>query len=93
MNAPPLILRFPAKKLGRMGIRLCIPLILVYIPLLLLALLLLPLLLLAVLLLLPWGWSRVAILIYPRFYALLCALKELKVDVENKEQRFYISLK
>ena len=93
MNTPPLILRFRAKKPGRMGIRLCLPLVIVYLPLLLLALLLLPLLLLAALLLLPWGWSRTAILIYPRVYALLCALKELEVDIQKNDEIFYISIR
>jgi hypothetical protein len=93
MNTPPLILRFRAKKAGRMGIRLYLPLFIIYLPLLLLALLLLPLLLLAALLLLPWGWSRVVILIYPRMYALLCALKELEVDIQKNGEIFYISFK
>ena len=40
-----------------------------------------------------WQWSRSLLLVYPRFYALLCALKEFEVDVADNEQRFYISLK
>ncbi|MFC1847017.1 hypothetical protein ACFLYS_03055 [Chloroflexota bacterium] len=76
-----------------MGIRLWLPLVIIYLPLLLLALLLLPLLLLVALLLLPWGWSRAVILLYPRMYALLCALKELEVDIQKEDEIFYISFK
>ena len=93
MKAPPMIIRLRMKKKGSRGIRLCLPMILVYIPLFLLAIILLPILLIATILMLPWGWGWRILLLYPRFYALLCALKELEVDVEDKEQRFYISLK
>ena len=93
MKTPPMIIRLRIKKEGSRGIRLCLPLLLIYIPLFLLALILLPILLVATILLYPWQWSRSLLLIYPRFYALLCALKELEVDIEDKEQRFHISLK
>jgi len=93
MKVPPMILRLRIRKKGSRGIRLWLPLILVYILLFVLALILLPILLVAAILLFPWGWSRSLLLIYPRIYALLCALKEFEVDVEDSEQCFYISLK
>ncbi len=93
MKAPPMIIRLHISKGGSRGIRLCLPLVLVYIPLLLLTMILLPLLLVAAILLFPWGWGSSLLLIYPRLYALLCALKELEVDIEDSAQKFYISLK
>ena len=92
MKAPPMIIRLRMNKKGSRGLRLCLPLLLIYIPLLLLAIILLPLVLIAAILMLPWGGMRF-LLLYPRFYALLCALKELEIDVADNNQCFYISLK
>ncbi len=91
MKAPPMIIRLRMKKNGSRGFRLCLPMLLIYIPLFLIGLILLPLILIVAILMLPWGGWRF-MLFYPRFYALLCALKELEVDIEDKEQIFFISL-
>ena len=93
MNRLPLLVRLRIKRLNHMGISIYLPLVIVYLLLSIPALLFLPLVLVASLLLLPWGWSRSAILIYPRIYGIICALKELEVDVHGKEKRFYISFK
>ncbi len=93
MNAPPLVMRLRIRRDDRMGIRLCLPLFLIYPLLAVLALLLLPLALVAALLLLPLGWSRAVILICPRLYGVICALRELKVDIQKKGERIFISFK
>jgi hypothetical protein len=93
MNAPPLIMRLHIKREGRMGIRLWLPLFLIYPLLAALALLLLPLVLVAALILLPLGWSRAIILIYPRLYSVICALRELEVDFQKKDERMFFSFK
>jgi len=93
MKTLPNFMRLYIGKKGHRGIRLTFPLVLLYLLLLLLAIILLPLLLIATIVLLPWGWGWSLLLIYPRFYALLCALKELEVDIEDKKQNFYVSFK
>ena len=93
MNAPPMIMKMRIKKRGHRGIWLWLPLFLVYLPLFLLALVLLPVILIVAIVLIPWGLSRTLFLMLPRFYAVLCALKELEVDVEDNKQGFYISFK
>jgi len=93
MSIPPLIMRLRVKREGRMGIRLWLPLFLVYPFLAVLVLLLLPLLILAALLLLPLGWSRAVILVCPRLYGVICALKGLKADIQGEDERIFVSFK
>ena len=93
MNAPPLIMGLHVKREGRMGIRLWLPLFLVYPLLVVLALLLLPLLLIVALLLLPLGWSWAVIMVCPRLYGVICALRGLKVDIKKKDERIFVSFK
>jgi hypothetical protein len=75
------------------GFTLWLPLLLVYLLILLpLLLILLPFLILAAVLLLPWGWSKSALLFIPRLCGVLCALRGLKVDVVQKDHKIiYIS--
>lgn len=93
MNAPPLIMRLRIRRDDRMGIRLWLPLFLIYPFLVILSLLLLPLALMVALLLLPLGWSRTVIIICPRLYGVICALKGLKVDIQKKGEKIFISFK
>ena len=91
MNTPPLIMRLRLKRNGRMGMSLWLPLFLIYPFVAVLALLLLPLLFVAALILLPLGCSRTVVLLYPRLYGVVCALRELEVDFQKKDKSIAIS--
>jgi len=91
MNALPMLMKLHIGKDERHGLSLWLPMILVYLVLLLVFLLLLPLLLLAALLLFPWGWSKAAFLFIPRLCGVICALRGLKVEIQQNKKKIYIS--
>jgi|GEM_PF-398498 len=93
MNAPPMLMKLHIGRDESRGFSLWLPLLLVYLLILLpLLLILLPLLILAAILLFPWGWGKAAILFIPRLCGVLCALRGLKVDIQQKDRKIvYIS--
>ena len=92
MNAPPLLIKISIPFESSTG-RLWLPLFLIYPFLAVLALILLPLVLVAALLLWPMGWSRTVILAGPYLYRLICALRGLEVDIQQKNKRILIYFK
>lgn len=92
MNRPPLIMRLRMQR-NNGTLRLWLPLFLIYPLLAILALLLVPLVLIAALLLWPWGWSRTLLLCGPYLFRVMCALRELEVDIQQKHEKFFISFK
>ena len=92
MNRPPLIMRLRMQR-NNGTLRLWLPLFLIYPLLAVLALLLVPLVLIAALFLWPWGWSRTLLLCGPYLCRVICALRELEVDIQQKHEKFFISFK
>ena len=90
MNWPPCFLTFRIRgKRRRFG---CwFPLILIWLPLLVLALALAPFAVLASILLWPTRYGRLLLLVGPAAYRLLAALRGLKVDVQGGRESVYIS--
>jgi hypothetical protein len=85
MNIPPLLMRM--KLIDRQHhVNLWIPLFLVWLTAVLLALALSPLILLLVLVLWPTGWGKFLWQFGPRFYSLLCALRDLEINIQGKNQ-------
>ena len=74
------------------GFTLWLPMIIAYLLLLVVFIILLPFLLLAAILLFPWGWAKPALLLIPRLCGVLCALRGLKVDIQQgNKKKVYIS--
>ena len=92
MNRPPLIMRLRILDNNR-NVRLWLPIFLIYPILLVLALLLAPLALIAGLLLWPWGWGNALVLSIPCFFQVICALRELEVDIQKRQEMFFVSFK
>ncbi len=92
MNWPPLIMKLRILRHNR-NLRLWLPLLLIYPVLFVFALLLAPLVLIAGLLLLPWGWGKTLLLSGPYLYRVICALHELEVDIQQKNEQFFISFR
>jgi hypothetical protein len=85
MSMPPLLMRMKLVD-KKNHVNLWIPLFLVWLIAGLLALALSPLILLLVLLLWPTGWGKFLWQIGPGLYSLVCALRDLEVDVQGKDQ-------
>ena len=92
MNRPPLIMRLRILDNNR-NVRLWLPIFLLYPILLVLAILLAPLALIAGLLLWPWGWGKALLLSIPCFFQVICALRELEVDIQKRQEIFFVSFK
>jgi hypothetical protein len=92
MNWPPSIMRLRILN-NKKSIRLWLPIFLLYPFLLVLALLVELLALIAFLLLWPWGWGKTLILFMPYLFRVICALRELEVDIQNRQETFFISFK
>jgi hypothetical protein len=86
MNMPPFIMRMKIADKQRHHLNLWIPVCIFWLIAGLIALALSPLVLLLVLILWPTGWGRFLWELGPRFYALLCALKGLEVNVRGRDQ-------
>ena len=91
MSALPMMMKLHIGRDERHGLSLWLPMILVYLLLLVVFLMLLPFLLLVTILLFPWGWSKAALLFIPRLCGVLCALRDLRVEVQKKDKKIYIS--
>ena len=83
----PMIMRMHIRKQGQRGVRLWIPVFLVWILLFALMLVLLPLVLLASLLTIWKGPGLALLLFYPMVWAVLWSLSNLHVDVENETHK------
>jgi len=92
MNTPPLLLKI-SMPINSGTMRLWLPLFLIYPFLAVFALILLPLVLVAALLLWPMGWSRTILLAGPYLYRLICALRGLEVDIQQKNKKILIYFK
>ena len=69
---------------------LWLPLFLAWLILAVLALALLPIFLILLIVALPFGWGEFMLLLGPRFYNVLCALRGLKVDVDRANEKVEI---
>ena len=89
---PPSLLRIRIQNDER-RFGLWLPLILLWPPIVLITLILVPIVL--VLAALSWrrGWGRPLLLSGPSFFRLFCALRGLRIDVQDQQERVYISLK
>ena len=83
----PMIMKMHIQKRGQRGVRLWIPVFLVWILLFVLMLVLLPLVLLAALLTIWRGPGLALLLFYPMVWSVLCSLSNLHVDVENETHK------
>ena len=92
MNYPPLIMRLRILK-NRKGMGLWIPIFLLYPFLLVLALALEILALAAFLLLWPFGWGKTVLLTIPYLFRVICNLRDLEVDVQNRRETFFVSFR
>jgi hypothetical protein len=92
MNFPPLIMRLRILN-NKKSIRLWLPIFLLYPFLLVLALVVEILVLVAFLLLWPFGWGKTLILFMPYLFRVICALRELEVDVQKRQEMFFVSFK
>jgi hypothetical protein len=68
-----------------------LPLFLAWLILAIFALALSPLFLILILVLWPYGWGKFLLLLGPRVFAVLCALRGLKVDVNSKKEQVIVS--
>ena len=75
------------------NISLWLPIFLLYPFLLVLALILELLALVAWLFFWPWGWGKTLLLFIPYLCRVICALQELEVDIQQKQEQFFISFK
>jgi len=92
MNKPPFIIRLSI-PLRNGTLRLWLPLFLIYPFLAVLALILLPLVLVAALLLLPMGWSRKIVLVGPYLFRVICALRGLEVNIQQRKKQVLVFFK
>jgi hypothetical protein len=92
MNTPPLLMRLKIINPER-RINLWLPLFLVWIILLLIAIILSPLVCLLVILLWPWGWGEMLLLLGPSLYRVLCATRDLSVDIRRPDETVLIYFK
>ena len=86
----PIFMRMKIKEKGKKGVRLFIPIILVWILLLALLLILLPFFLIAAILTFPAGIGFRILFFYPLILSLLNSLSGLAVHIENPEKEILI---
>jgi hypothetical protein len=91
-NFPPCLMKLKIHKDG-LSVNLWLPVIIAWLILAALAIAVAPLVLILILILWPLGWGKFLMMLAPRFYQILCALKNLDVDVANKEQHIAIAFK
>ena len=70
---------------------LWLPLFLAWLILAALILALLPIYLVILLVCWPFGWGKFMLLLGPRIYTILCALKGLKVDINRQREQIAIT--
>ena len=89
----PIFMRMKIKKKEKRGVRLFIPIILVWILLLALLIVILPFFLIAAVLTIPAGIGFRILFFYPLLFSLLCSLSGLAVHIENPKKQFLIVFK
>lgn len=92
MNRPPLIIRLSI-PIRNGTLRLWLPFFLIYPFLAVFALILLPLVIIAALLLWPMGWSRTIILVGPYLYRVICALRGLEINIQQRNKQILVYFK
>ena len=89
MSIPPCLMRIRIHNETH-NFGLWLPLFLAWLILAALLIALLPIFLIVLLVALPFGWGEFMLLLGPRFYTLLCALRGLKVDVDRANEKVEI---
>jgi len=92
MSYPPLIMRLRIVN-DRSNFGLWLPLFLLYPLLLAFALIAEALAIVAFIFLWPLGWGKTLLLTIPYLFRVICALRELEVDIENRRETFFLSFK
>ncbi|MFC1983584.1 hypothetical protein ACFLVO_01005 [Chloroflexota bacterium] len=92
MNRPPMFLRM---AFGRRDskFRLLFPLFILFPCLVVILLLMAPFLLLATVVFWSFGWGKLFLLFIPVLLGLLWALRGLEIDINDKRQKVFISIK
>jgi len=90
MMCPPSILRVRIQN-RRRRFGLWLPLFLIWPVIMVLGLVLLPLLLICAVFLWPFGWGRLLLFGGPVIFSLLCALRGLKVEVNQSSGQVLVS--
>lgn len=86
MSIPPCLLHLRIHN-EQHHFGLWLPLFLAWLILAVLILALLPIYLILLLVCWPFGWGEFMLLIGPRIYTILCALKGLKVDIDRANEQ------
>jgi hypothetical protein len=89
MSIPPCLLHVRVHNQEH-NFGIWLPLFLAWLILAILVLAFLPLFLILLLVALPFGWGEFMLLVGPRFYNILCALKGLKLDVDKTNEKVEI---
>lgn len=89
----PIFMRMKIKEKGKKGVRLFIPIILVWILLLALLIVLLPFFLIAAILTIPAGIGFRILFIYPLIFSLINSLSGLAVHIEKPDKQFLLLFK
>ena len=92
MKYPPLIMKLRIIN-DKKSLRLWLPIFLLYPFLLVLALVAEILALVAFLLLWPFGWGKTLLFTIPYIFRMICNLRDLEVDVQNKRETFFVSFR
>jgi len=92
MNRPPMFMRIGfGKRDGKF--KIWFPLFILFPFLVVILLLMAPFLLLAALVLWSFGWGKPLLLFIPVLLGLLWALRGLEIDINDKGQKVFISIK
>jgi hypothetical protein len=89
MSIPPCLLHVRVHNQEH-NFGIWLPLFLAWLILAILVLAFLPLFLILLIVALPFGWGEFVLLVGPRFYNVLCALKGLKLDVDKTNEKVEI---
>ena len=89
MSIPPCLLHIRVHN-DEHSFGIWLPLFLAWLILAILVLAFLPLFLILLIVALPFGWGEFMLLVGPRFYNILCALKGLKLDVDKTGEKVEI---
>jgi hypothetical protein len=74
-------------------VNLWLPLFLVWIILALVIIIISPLICVLVILLWPWGWGEMLLLLGPAVYRVLCAMRDLSVDIHRPDEEIVVYFK
>jgi hypothetical protein len=89
MSIPPCLLHVRVHN-EEHNFGIWLPLFLAWLIVAVLLLALLPLFILLLIIAFPFGWSEFMLLLGPRLYNILCALRGLRVDVDKKDEKVEI---